>query len=159
MIKYILSLLFPSKPVVNNVIQFKPKLTNYFTRSELLMGRDKEYPLSPELEENLNKLLKCMNIIREKYGEPMTVSSLYRPGAYNAAAGGAKKSLHMECLAVDFRDVNGKIDKWLEQNQDLLEELNMWQEHPSKTNGWAHVDLGTRPIRSRPNCLKRQFMP
>lgn len=129
------------------------------SRDEVLMGRDKQAPLSPELEQNLGRLLRAVNVIRRLYNKPMTVSSGYRPASVNSAVGGAKASFHMRCLAVDFKDADGAIDAWLSQNQDVLEALGLWQEHPDATKGWAHVDLGDRPMRDRPDCLPRQFKP
>ena len=129
------------------------------TKKEVLMGRELQYPLTPEMEANLNKLITAVNGIRGVYGKPMVVSSGYRPGAFNEAANGAKKSAHMVCMAVDFRDPDGKLDEWLSNNQDLLEKLDLWQEHPSATQGWAHLDTKPRAIKSRPGCKKRQFNP
>jgi len=129
------------------------------TREEILMGRDIQYPLTPELEANLTKLLKAVNVVRKAYGKPMIVTSGYRPAHFNADAKGAKRSAHMVCMAVDFRDSNGELDKWCEDNQDLLESLGLWQEHPDATKGWCHLDIAERPIRERPGCKKRQFKP
>ena len=123
------------------------------------MGRDLQYPLTKEMEANLEQLIKAVNAIRAAYGKPMYVSSGYRPGAFNSAAGGAKKSAHMICKAVDFKDPNGELDKWCDQNQDLLESLGLWQEHPEATKGWCHLDINIRPIKDRPGCGKRQFKP
>jgi hypothetical protein len=129
------------------------------TRDEILMGRDKDHPLTPELESNLSDLLIKINKIRSAYGKPLIVSSGYRPGSFNTAAGGAKRSLHMICKAIDFKDPKGEIDAWCDANQDLLESLGMWQEHPDATKNWCHLDIGDRPIKARPGCKKRQFKP
>jgi hypothetical protein len=109
------------------------------TRDEILMGRDKLFPLSSELEANLHKLLGAINKFREKYGHPLFVSSGYRPGFFNAAAGGAKKSNHMICLAVDFKDPYGTLDAFCMENPDILEDCGLWQEHPDSTPGWCHL--------------------
>lgn len=129
------------------------------TRKEILMGREVQYPLTDEMEANLKQLLTAVNAIRAAYGKPMSVSSGYRPGTFNEAANGAKKSAHMICMAVDFRDPDGKLDEWFDNNQDLLEKYNLWQEHPNFTKGWAHLDIKPRPIKTRPGCKKRQFNP
>lgn len=123
------------------------------------MGRAKEADLSPDLQSNLNKLVDALNIIRKAYGKPMSVSSGYRPPEVNASVGGAKKSHHMSCMACDFKDADGKLDEWLSNNQDLLEKAGLWQEHPEATLGWAHLDVGSRAIKDRPGCGKRQFRP
>jgi uncharacterized protein YcbK (DUF882 family) len=143
-------------------LESKPEPKKYLvTRQEILMDRDKLAPLDQEQEANLIKLLDAIQVIRLAYNKPLFVSSGYRHPAINASVGGAKRSLHMSCLAVDFRDSDGKLDEWLSSDevQDLLEKLGMWQEAPGHTPGWAHLDLGNRPIRNRPGLKKRQFNP
>lgn len=103
------------------------------------MGRDAEYPLTPELEANLAKLLDALNRFRDVYGIPMTVSSGYRPGKYNVAAGGAKHSNHMICLACDFHDQIGALDQYCLDNPQLLEDCGLYQEDPQHTPGWCHL--------------------
>jgi hypothetical protein len=117
------------------------------SRSEVLMGREVEYPLTPKMEENLGKLLVALNKLRAKYNKPMSVSSGYRPGKYNTAAKGAAKSAHLTCEACDFRDPDGAIDKFCMDNQQLLAEWGLWLEHPDSTPGWCHLD--TRPRSNR----------
>ena len=120
------------------------------TREEILMGRDKQYPLTPELEANLTKLIGAVNKFRAAYGKPLTVSSGYRPGAFNSAAGGAKASNHMICLAVDFKDADGAIDAFAVEcdKKGLLKAWGLWLEHPDSTPGWCHLDIKLRGDRS-----------
>jgi uncharacterized protein YcbK (DUF882 family) len=117
------------------------------SRDEILMGRDKEYPLTLEMSKNLDKLLAAVNVVRAQYGKPMTVSSGYRPGKYNTAAGGAKNSSHMTCEAVDFKDPKGELTRYILQNLDLLERAGLYMESPSRTQGWVH--LQTRKTHNR----------
>lgn len=115
---------------------------NMITRQEILMGRDKQYPLNEEQENNLNILLERVNKLRQAYGKPMIVSSGYRPAAINAnVPGAAKRSNHLMCAACDFRDTDGKIDEWCMANLDKLEEMGLWLEHPDATKGWCHVQI------------------
>lgn len=114
------------------------------TREEILMGREKEYPLTPELEQNLTRLLSSLNKFRAAYGKPMYVTSGYRPGKYNKAAGGAKKSAHLTLEACDFADGDGALASFCLQNLKLLAECGLWLESPAKTKGWVH--LQTRPV-------------
>lgn len=116
------------------------------------MGRDLEYPLGPIEEANLAKLLDKVNVIRARYGKPMYVSSGYRPGTYNKAAGGAPNSSHKTCEAVDFRDKDRELTKWLLQNSKILEELDLYMEHPLHTPSWVH--LQTRPTKSGSRIFK-----
>lgn len=116
----------------------------FITRNEILMGREKEFPLTEELEKNLEKLLKALNQFREIYGKPMQVSSGYRPGKYNKAAGGATKSNHMVCMACDFVDIDSSLDSFCVANQDVLEVCGLYLEHPKWTNTWCHLDIFPR---------------
>ena len=110
------------------------------TRDEVLMGRDKTDPLTPEMEANLTKLLKALNAFRTTYGKPMHVSSGYRPPSVNAKIpNAAKKSNHMVCLAADFKDPDGSLDQWCLANPKVLEKAGLWQEHPDATPGWCHL--------------------
>lgn len=115
------------------------------SRDEILMGRDKEYSLSQVLEDNLKLSLAAVNKLRTLYGKPMYVSSGYRPGHYNKDAGGAKNSPHLTCQAVDFHDADGALKAWI--TVEILEECGLWQEDPSRTPTWLHVDIRPRANR------------
>lgn len=115
------------------------------SKQEILMGRDVEYPLSSELEDNLNRLFEAVNKLRIKYGKPMIVSSGYRPGHYNSDAHGAKNSSHITCEAVDFKDVDGELKTFC--TVDILEECGLWMEDPEATKTWCHVSI--RPTKNR----------
>ncbi len=113
--------------------------TGSISRDEVLMGRDKAYPLTQDLEENLDTLLRALNKFRALYGKPMVVSSGYRPGPFNAAAHGAAHSNHMVCMACDFHDSDGSFAAWCLRNLNLLEEAGVWLEDPRYTHGWVHL--------------------
>ncbi len=115
------------------------------SRDEVLMGRDKEFPLTPTLEGNLNALLTAVNTLRSLYGKPMTVSSGYRPGHYNEDAGGAYSSPHLTCQAVDFHDGDNSLKNWV--TIEILEQCGLYQEHPDHTPTWLHVQI--RPTHNR----------
>lgn len=117
------------------------------SRIEILMGRDKEFPLDPLLVKNCDQLLAALNVIRAAYGKPMTVSSGYRPGKYNQAAHGASNSSHLTCEACDFEDKSRELTKWCLANLDILEKAGLWMESPVSTPTWVH--LQTRPTRAR----------
>jgi len=123
------------------------------TREEVLMGRDKQYPLTPELERNLQELLRRLNLFRQIYGRPMVVTSGYRPAALNKQVGGAKNSAHMTCEACDFRDEKGELRRYILQNPNVLEVCDLYCEDFSFTPTWVH--LQTRRTKSG----KRIFKP
>lgn len=116
----------------------------HITREEVLQGRDKEFPLTPELEANLSKLLIALNKFREIYGRPMFVTSGYRPGYYNTRAGGALRSAHLFCMACDFADGGGALDAWVDAHPEVLVNCGLWREAPSHTKGWMHLDIRDR---------------
>lgn len=111
------------------------------------MGRDVDYPLTPDLEQNLAALLVALNQFRDAYGKPMFVTSGYRPGPFNQKAGGAPNSPHLTCQACDFEDRSRDLTKFCLANLDLLEKCGLWMESPVATATWVH--LQTRPTHNR----------
>jgi hypothetical protein len=117
--------------------------------SEILMGREKAYPLTEDMKKNLSKLLLALNVIRKAYGKQLIVTSGYRPGNFNSNAGGAKASSHMSCEACDFRDTDGNFAKWCLQNLKLIRDTGLRLEDPRWTRikdskgkivgGWVHL--------------------
>lgn len=124
----------------------------YFTRDEILMRRDGEFPLTPDLEANLNDLLIKLSQFRSMYGKPLRVSSGYRPGHFNSDVGGAWNSPHKICQAVDFHDEDGSIKAWVMANQPVLIACDLWMEDASRTLTWIH--LQSRPISSGNRIFK-----
>ena len=125
------------------------------TRDEILMGREKIAPLNEVQEKNLEKLLIAVNKLRALYGKPMFVSSGYRPAAINAKIGGGKKSAHLTCEAVDFRDADRGITNFC--TDEILEECGLWMESPDVATTWCHLMI--REPKSRWNGRKRVFIP
>ncbi len=138
-------------------------LKDYLTASGSYPEREKHKELTPELLKNAEKLLVQVNQLLADLGvDSVKISSGFRPAAVNAAtAGAAKKSGHMICKSIDIKDPEGKIDALFssDEGQELFVKYGLWQEHPDATKGWAHCDLISREIRSRPGCKKRQFRP
>jgi len=113
------------------------------------MGRDKQFPLTPQQQANAKETVRRVNLLLARFGETRKITSGYRPPAINAAtAGAAKRSKHLDCLAADIEDANGKLDAWCMKNLKVLEEIGLWLEHPSATKnparfgeGWCHVQI------------------
>ena len=55
-------------------------------------------------------LWQVLNVLRNKIGKPVVITSGYRTPAWNEKAGGAKYSYHMRGMAADIR-VNGMSAK------------------------------------------------
>lgn len=118
------------------------------------MDRNLLSPLTDALETNLNQLLKAVNLLRQAYGEPLIVSSGYRPFAINSKVpGAAHNSAHMTCEAVDFSDPHGDLDAWCMRHLKDLETWGLFLEHPDATPTWCHVQ--TR----KPHSGNRVFYP
>lgn len=109
------------------------------------MGRDTEFPLTPELEDNLIRLLRAVNQFRYEYKLPMVVSSGYRPGKYNTAAKGSPNSSHITCEAADFVDTDRSITRFIMDNPAVLERCGLYMEHPKDTPTWVHLTV-RRPV-------------
>jgi hypothetical protein len=136
---------------------------SYFSRAELLMGRDKLHPINQEQSDNLDKLIAAINPVRHAWGKPMRVTSGYRPSSINASVGGATNSAHQSCQAIDIADNDGKLAEWILNNLDILEENGLYLENPDYTiivnskgqriSGWVHLQL------RKPASGNRVFIP
>lgn len=75
---------------------------------------------------------------REVGDRPIT--SGWRPVEVNRVVpGAALYSNHTTCKAIDIADPYGDLDEWCLVNQNILDNLGLWLEHPSVTKGWCHV--------------------
>ena len=125
-------------------------LKDYLTASGKYPERENHKEVTEEVINNAKRLLKLVNGILEELGiEKATVSSGFRPSEVNSATkNAAKKSLHMMGRAIDLADPDGSLDKLLESRDDLKKKYEVWQESPSATKGWCHIDdkdRGKRP--------------
>lgn len=114
------------------------------TLVEYFQGRDKEYvdELTGELIANAEITVKKVNELLSLFGETRKVNSGWRPASVNASIpNAAPKSKHITCQACDLDDPEGDLDLWCMENQYKLEVCGLWQEHPSATKGWCHVQI------------------
>jgi hypothetical protein len=124
------------------------------TVSEYYMGREKKYPLTDALRSNADELVDKVNQLFQRFGESRKVTSGWRPPQVNATTPrAAKKSLHMTCEAVDLEDEDGMLDDWCLEHPEVLQEIGLWQEHPSATKEWCHLQIVP------PKSGKRVFYP
>ena len=114
------------------------------SKSEILMGRDTKYPsdYTKEVSDNIDKILEPLNIVRKRYAKPMYVSSGWRPLAINSRLSNAgKKSNHIKGLAVDFKDTDGSLRKWVIDHIEWLAGLGFYFEDFRWTKNWVHFQL------------------
>ncbi len=117
------------------------------------MGRDREFPLSPQVLVNLTTLVTALNYFGAAYGKKLKVTSGYRPSKYNA--GFAPGSTHLRCEGVDFADADGTLAAFCLSNTALLEKCGLYLENPKYTSENGHVHLQIRA----PKSGKRVFDP
>lgn len=122
--------------------------TSMISMQELL-GDNKIEDLTPELMNNAQELLRRVNLFRTEYGIPMYINSGYRTIEHNAAIGGAKNSAHCHCQAIDFRDDDGLLKKYIVQHPNILEECDLYQEDPDRTPTWVHLQSRVIPSGKR----------
>lgn len=120
------------------------KSTHSLKLADYYMGRDRLHrqELSRELRANARETLNRVNRLLRRAGLVRKVSSGWRPAAINAAVpGAAKGSKHLSCQAIDLEDSDGSLDAWCMANLGVLEELQLWLEHPDATPGWCHLQI------------------
>ncbi len=114
--------------------------------------RNSAAPAAGELLTNALVLVRRVNALLAHWGDKVYVSSGYRPAAYNQRAGGANKSAHMTCEAVDLRDAEGKLAKFIQDQSWLLQKYDLYMEDPAATPTWCH--LQTRKTKSGARIFK-----
>jgi hypothetical protein len=106
---------------------------------------DQKRAAAKETVERVNKLIALAaadGVVLEKNRHGTGVNSGWRPLAVNqGTSNAAPRSKHIHCLACDLHDPDGDLDDWCMKNQDKLEAIGLWIEHPSATKGWCHVQI------------------
>lgn len=88
-------------------------------------------------------LYTILDILRNKLGKPVIITSGYRTPAWNAKCGGAKYSYHMRGMAADIR-VNGMTAKELAKELDKIVESSCGI---IVYNNWVHFDVRNKKYR------------
>lgn len=122
------------------------------TLETYFMGRDLKYPPTAAMIENAKALIAKVNLLflgiapefKDLY---CGITSGYRPGPFNKAAGGATRSPHLTCEAVDLADPTGELGRKLRAREDILVKAGLYMEHPLYCKTWTH--LQTRKTKSR----------
>ena len=105
------------------------KLSQHFTLGELcktsVKTADGNIPSHVHIE-NLKRLTKWLEALRERVGVPIIINSGYRSPAVNRAVGGVPTSNHLTGCAVDIR-VAG-LDQAVQYAAILLDISTQWGE-------------------------------
>lgn len=124
------------------------KKIKYFNLSEFLnsatakrLGIDNTPTF--EVVDNLNKLADYLDVIREKVGKPILISSGFRCPALNKAVGGVSNSQHQKGLAADV------VCADMESLEKVLRETGgfdqLIKEHRKGSKSfWFHISVCSR---------------
>lgn len=125
-------------------------IDDIITSSGKYPERAKSPELTIELKANAENLCKRVNnLLNAIWRAKIIVSSGFRPAAINASLpNAAKKSLHMQCKAVDIVDLKGELKNAILERPSVLEDYGLWMEDKDATPGWCHLDCGIRSPRS-----------
>lgn len=118
-------------------------------------GKDIKYAndLTSDVDANATKLLEAVNTFLTNYRPIIIISSGWRPKSYNTKIGGAPSSNHITGLAIDIKDTDNSVFKYVLKNLDLAQQLGLYFEHKNFTPTWVHIQL------VRPKSGKRIFVP
>ena len=128
-------------------------ITKNFTYEELIRSSTAQAHkidnIPPPLElSKLQRLCKeVLQPIRDKYGQPIWVSSGYRCPKVNALVGGSKTSQHMKGEAADIKatktnnsDLFNLIKSMIDKKEITVGQL-IWEYGTKKEAQWVHVSL------------------
>ena len=132
----------------------KCKVSRYFTVREVTQGDSRRIPeKGSQVEDNILKLARELDKVREAWGKPIGVTSWYRPPAVNREVGGVSNSQHLYGLAADIYTMDAP-DRWHPNNKQFEQWLDsqMWAKRAlgngCKANrGFTHLDLREGRIR------------
>ena len=117
----------------------------YFTFYELCeSGTAKTHNIdntpSEEIRINLRNLVdNCLDIVREKYGKPITISSGYRCPALNKIVGGEETSQHMKGQAADLKGKNRQENEII---FNIIKQIGCYDQLINEYNfSWIHVSF------------------
>ena len=133
------------------------KKIKYFSLSEFLKSATAKrlrIDNTPTFEvvDNLNKLADYLDVIREKVGKPILISSGFRCPVLNKAVGGVSNSQHQKGLAADL------ICSDMESLEKVLRETGgfdqLIKEHrKGSTSFWFHVSVAPRNGKPRQQVI------
>lgn len=122
-----------------NWLDFACPVGKYLTAGEILQYDARRVPeVGSEIEKTLINTCREYDKIRDAWGEPLGVTSFYRPEPINRECGGSDKSHHVLGTAMDIYTIDGRtLDKfhlWLVQRWD-----GGYGDYRSK--GFIHIDV------------------
>lgn len=94
---------------------------------------------SPEILSNLVKICEAGERVRATIGQPMNVTSMYRPPLYSPRVGGSEHDVHTRGLAMDFYCAKLPVHQLKSILEPELDALEIRMERGTLT--WVHIDI------------------
>lgn len=119
------------------------KLTKNFNLREFKCNDGSSTPL--DVVRNLEKLATNLQVLRDKVGEPITITSGYRSESHNKKIGGAKNSQHVLGTAADFKVKGMRPNEVYAIIENLIKKGEMMEGGLGLYSNWIHYDIrGTK---------------
>lgn len=115
---------------------------------DYMMGRDEDYPPTPEMIENATNLLEQLSLLEEELHVIFILNSGYRPEAMieKGLLPGCPHDAHSTCQGIDLHDPDLAISGMLVWNQAFLEKVGLYMESPQSAK--THLHLQSVPPKS-----------
>lgn len=124
---------------------FDEPVSKYFTVGEVVQWEKRRIPKTNLVKQNIVNFAKKLDVIREKWGSAIGVTSWYRPYNVNAEVGGVPNSQHLTGGAVDIYPYIGNIEefqKWLNYEIWTNNALGL-----GSNRGFVHLDNREKKLR------------
>ena len=113
--------------------------------------------LTEAMQGEAEDLITRVNGLLDVFGHERELSSGWRPKSVNAQMvrdyedwslgprtsspppRAASRSKHITCNGCDIADPDGKLDEYIDQLPEILEQFGLWRESGAKTKGWCHL--------------------
>jgi uncharacterized protein YcbK (DUF882 family) len=136
----------------------------FFTINELInsaTARNRGIDNTPNEEQtkNLEELIKTLDIIREHFGAPITVTSGFRGWDLNNAVGGSKTSQHCKGQAADLvcKDNTALFNLIIKLKDDgVIGFTQLINEKPKDdgTPSWVHLGVDPKNLKNQILTIK-----
>lgn len=136
------------------------RITDNFTLEEMTRtNTGLENDPNSESLENLIKLSKLLQTIRDEYSKPIYVSSAYRSNAVNKKVGGVVNSDHLYGCAADIKSTDGRNDiLWeiichLKTTGKIKFRQLIWEYGTQFGPQWIHISINNKHNPYRDNQI------
>lgn len=144
-----------SKDAIIDWKNFNQKISEYFTVGEVVNRDLRRIPSDLNVLDNIYRLSVELDKLRKEWGQPIGVTSWYRPPAINRQVGGVSNSQHINGSGVDVYDMNGRdheFEEFLDQNWGGALGYGV-----ASGRGFTHLDLREGGWKRGPGTLRWRY--